>query len=466
MNEEQESRRKSVRDGIARFPRNLISSRRAIALLISAVALIAIAGLAFATRSAKQIASAADNGKKVNKREHQSHGHSHDQGDAEHPAGVVMMPIEQQWAIKLKHAVAERAEVARQITATGRIVPAMGRQVVVAPPVGGMITGGRLPRVGQRVEKGQTLALLRQQVTAAEAAQIAAANAQLQIENARLEAERRRLSQEVEEAKAQFDLAVVALDHANKLYARKAYSVHQVLEARAKHKVAEAAYKSAVQQLEALQAVKLPEIDKSISTTGFTVTAPISGTVIKVRKSEGDHVTVGEAILEIVNLETVWVEAPIFERDLHNLRKGVRAVFTTPAYPGAEFSGAMVDIGAVIDEQTRAATVIFQAPNAGRALLIGMQANVRLDVGAKAEAILIPKHAAQENEGRKQVFVVLTGEEFEPRDVTLGDEYGDKIAVLTGLKEGERVVTQGAYQLRLKQLRPNAEGAEHAGHNH
>jgi cobalt-zinc-cadmium efflux system membrane fusion protein len=215
-----------------------------------------------------------------------------------------------------------------------------------------------------------------------------------------------------------------------------------------------------------LQAVKLPKIDKSVSTTGFTVTAPISGTVVKVCKSEGDHVTVGEAILEIVNLETVWVEAPIFERDLHRLGKGVRAVFTTPAYPGTEFTGVMVDVGAVIDEQTRAATVIFQAPNAGRALLIGMQANVRLDAGAKSEAILIAKQAVQENEGRKQVFVVLTGEEFEPRDVTLGDEYGDKIAVLIGLKEGERVVTQGAYQLRLKQLRPNAEGDEHAGHNH
>jgi multidrug efflux pump subunit AcrA (membrane-fusion protein) len=125
----------------------------------------------------------------------------------------------------------------------------------------------------------------------------------------------------------------------------------------------------------------------------------------------------------------------------------------------------MVDIGAVIDEQTRAATVIFQAPNAGRALLAGMQANVRLDVGAKSEALLIPKEAIQENEGRKMVFVALTGEEFAPRDVTLGDEYGEKVAVLAGLKEGERVVTQGAYQLRLKQLRPGG-GDEHAGHNH
>lgn len=398
MKDEMESERENAREGVARFPRSLISSRRAIALLIAATVLIAIAGLAFATRAPKQVARAADNGRKEGKSEHQGHGHSHDHGDAEHPAGVVTMPIEQQWAIKLKHTPATRAEVSRQIASTGRVVPAAGHQVVVAPPVGGMITGGRLPRVGQRVMKGQTLATLRQQVTAAEAAQIAASNAQLQIENARLEAERNRLTQQVEEAKANFDLAVVALDHANKLYARKAYSVHQVLESKARHKAAESGYQSAVQQLEALKNVQLPAADV-IKLNGYTVAAPLSGTVVKVRKSEGDHVTPGEAILEIVNLETVWIETPIFERDLCSLSKGVRAVFTTPAYPGAEFSGAMVDIGAVIDEQTRAATVIFQAPNAGRALLIGMQANVRIDAGAASEAILIPKQAVQRMKG-------------------------------------------------------------------
>lgn len=444
------------------LPGNL--SRRSKVVMLSVCAALVMVAVFFMTRNTQPIARAADS---EHSHKHEGHNHSHGEADEAHPAGVVLMPIEEQWGIKLKHVLTTHSEVARQITATGRIVPAAGHQVMLAPPVGGQLSAppeGSLPRVGQRVTKGQTLAVLRQQTTAAEAAQIAAANAQLQIEQARLEAERKRLAQEVEEAKANFDLAVIALDHANRLYARKAYSIHQHLEAKAKHKTAESAYQSAVQQLEALKSVQLPAAETA-KLTGLALTAPLSGTVVKVRKAAGDHVAAGEAILEIVNLETVWLEAPIFERDLHHLNKGVRAVFTTPAYPGTEFSGAMVDIGAVIDEQSRAATVIFQAPNAGRALLVGMQANVRLDVGAKSEALLIPKDAVQENEGRKMVFIVLTGEEFEPRDVTVGDEYGDQIAVLTGLKEGERVVTQGAYQLRLKQLRPGSSD-EHAGHNH
>ena len=57
------------------------------------------------------------------------------------------------------------------------------------------------------------------------------------------------------------------------------------------------------------------------------------------------------------------------------------------------------------------------------------------------------------------MYVLISGEEFERRDVVLGDEYGGKIAIVSGLKSGERVVTQGAYQLKLQELRPADAGA-------
>jgi membrane fusion protein, heavy metal efflux system len=119
----------------------------------------------------------------------------------------------------------------------------------------------------------------------------------------------------------------------------------------------------------------------------------------------------------------------------------------------------VVDIGAVIDEQTRAAKVIFQLPNDGRALRLGMQANVRLDSGEQITAMMIPKEAVLEHEGKKIVYVLLSGEEFERREVMIGDELGGKIAVLSGLIKGERVVTQGAYQLKLQELQPAEAGA-------
>jgi RND family efflux transporter MFP subunit len=189
------------------------------------------------------------------------------------------------------------------------------------------------------------------------------------------------------------------------------------------------------------------------------VRAPLSGYVTKVNKSIGEQVAPGEAIVEISNLNTVWVEAPIFEKDLSRLAGNISVTFTTPAYPDQEFKGTVVDIGTVIDEQTRAAKVIFQLPNDGRALRLGMQANVRLDAGEQVTAMMIPKEAVLEHEGKKIVYVLLSGEEFERREVTIGDELVGKVAVLAGLNKGERVVTQGAYQLKLQELQPAEAGA-------
>lgn len=372
--------------------------------------------------------------------------------------GTVKFLMEQQWLIKMKLAKAEPQYVARQITSTGRVVPAARNQAVVAPPVGGILSGGQLPRVGQQVSRGQVLAVLSQRPTAAESAQIAASNAQLRIEQARIDAERRRLGQAANEAQVRLNQAKIEYERAQRLYERKAYSLRQLQAAEADYKAAQANYAAATEQSKALggPAASLGSVGVQ---TSYSVSAPISGVVVKVSKAMGEQVAPGEQIVEIVNLDTVWVEAPIFERDLSFLSRQAKPVFTTPAYPGSEFTGNILDIGAVIDEQSRATTVTFEVPNRDRTLRIGMQANVRIDAGEGQEAIVVPKEAVLEHEGKKIVYVLLSGEEFQRREVTVGDELGDKVALLSGVEPGERVVTQGAYQLKLQELKPADAGA-------
>ena len=65
-----------------------------------------------------------------------------------------------------------------------------------------------------------------------------------------------------------------------------------------------------------------------------------------------------------------------------------------------------------------------------------MQANVRLGGGETTNVLLVPKEAVLDNEGKKIVYVLRSGEEFERRDVVVGDEYGDKVAILSGVKAG------------------------------
>jgi cobalt-zinc-cadmium efflux system membrane fusion protein len=360
-------------------------------------------------------------------------------------SGEVKFLMEQQWKIRLKLAKAEPAAVARQITSTGRVVPAASNQAVISPPVGGIIGGETFPRIGQNVQRGQVLATLTQTPTASESAQI-------RVENARLEAEKRRLAQSSNEAQIHLNLAKTEFDRAARLYEKKAYSLKQLQAAEADYKAAEASLASAREQLNALE-THPPAI------TTYQLRAPISGTVVTVHKSLGEQVNPGEPAFEIVNLDTVWVEAPIFERDLPRLEARDQAVFTTAAFPDTEFRGRLINIGAVIDEQTRAATAVFEVSNTSRRLRIGMQANLRLDAEERIEALLIPKESVLDNEGEKIVYVLLSGETFQRRTVRLGDEYGDNVAVLSGIMPGERVVTQGAYQLKLQELRPADAGA-------
>jgi membrane fusion protein, heavy metal efflux system len=427
-------------------------SRGSQALIVSAVAMLAIALLVYLFllrgRGKSEMAEAPA---------------------ASNPAGTVKFLMEQQWLIRMKLAVVEEQTVARQITATGRVVPAANSQAVVAPPVSGLLAGRQMPRVGQHVSQGQVIAVVQQTATSAEQAQVRAAaaqvqaqNAQVSVENARLESERRTAVGEADAARVRLDLAQREAERAQRLYERKAFSQRQLQAAQAERDTARAVYDAAVKRRDALAArrpITPASANVGSANASHTVRAPLSGYITKVNKSLGEQVQPGEGILEISNLDTVWIEAPIFERDLNRLGGNVIATFTTPAYPGHVFNGAVIDTGAVIDEQTRAATVVFQVQNHGRTLRIGMQANVSLDAGESVTAMMIPKEAVLDNEGKKIVYVLLSGEEFQRREVTLGDEYGDKVAVLSGLNSGDRVVTQGAYQLRLQELRPADAGA-------
>ena len=358
--------------------------------------------------------------------------------------GVVQFRMEQQWLIHMKLALAQEAELPQQISSTGRVIPAPSNRALVAPPVGGIIDARSLPQIGQRVARGQILATVLQTPTAAEAAQI-------HIENSRVDAERRRLAQAEIEARARLNAATAEADRAKRLVELKAYSQRQLETAEADRKAAEAILAGVQEQSQALQTAP--------AASNYQVTAPISGTVVMLKKSAGEEVHAGEAILEIVALDRVWVEAPIFEKDLGRVKKDVAAIFTTAAFPNKEFQGRLVSIGSVVNEQSRAATAVFEVNNASGDLKLGMQANLRLGVGAKTTLLLVPKESILDNEGKKIVYILRTGEEFERRDVVVGDEYGGNVAIVSGVKSGERVVTQGAYQLKLQELRPANAGA-------
>jgi cobalt-zinc-cadmium efflux system membrane fusion protein len=373
--------------------------------------------------------------------------------------GTVKFLMEQQWAIRMKLARAVPSTVARQVTAPGRIVPAAGLHAVVASPVSGLLDGGTLPRVGQRVARGDALAAVRQTPTAAESAQIAAGQAQMDIERARLDAERRRLAEAVKEAEIRSDHARTEAERARRLHEQKAFALRQVEAAEADYRAADASLAAAIAQRDALRDARSPVAPANAPTASYSVRAPIAGVVVRVAKGPGAQVGPGEPIVEIIDAQKVWLEVLVSERDVARLGRISRATFATPAAPDKEYTATLVDRGTIVNPQSRTITMVFEAANADQALRAGQQATVRLDSEQRVEALLVPVEAVLESEGKRFVYVLRSGEEFERRDVTVGDEYGDRVAILSGLKAGERVVTQGAYQLRQHELRPSSPGA-------
>ncbi|MGH7856931.1 MAG: efflux RND transporter periplasmic adaptor subunit, partial [Candidatus Binatia bacterium] len=274
-------------------------------------------------------------------------------------SGTVKFLMEQQWAIRMKLAKAEPTVVARQIITPGRLIPAHGRHASVAPPVAGLITTGALPRVGQAVTRGETVAVLRHVPSAAEAAQIETGR----IEELRLAAERRRATQTIAEAEIRVGQARRELERTRRLYEAKAAAQRQLEVAETEFKTAEASRATAVAQRDALQEPPGSSRAGVPTPTTYSVTAPIAGTVTRVAKSPGEQVAPGEVILEIVALDVLWIEVPVFEADLPRLARPERAAFTVASMPGAEFTGRLVNRGSVVDPRTRAATLLFEVPN-------------------------------------------------------------------------------------------------------
>lgn len=141
------------------------------------------------------------------------------------------------------------------------------------------------------------------------------------------------------------------------------------------------------------------------------------------------------------------------ERELPRLGRQVRATFRVPGVEN-EVSGRLIDAGAVISRETRMATLVFEVPNGDRRLRVGGQVQARLDASDTVAGLMVPREAVLEAEGKHFVYVLLSGEQFQRREVAIADEYGDRVAIVSGLKAAERVVTQGLWQVRQQELRP------------
>ncbi len=174
------------------------------------------------------------------------------------------------------------------------------------------------------------------------------------------------------------------------------------------------------------------------------VRSPVSGYVVGLNVIAGDRVEPDRELFEVADLSRVWVLADVYERELARVKPGLEARLTLDAYPGRVFTGRIEYVYPRLDTQTRTLPVRVALQNPKGELKPGLFGNVEIQL-PRSEGLTVSSEAVIDTGDSRYVFVETSPGHFEPRIVTTGGRSGDRLQVLSGLAEGERVATAGSF---------------------
>lgn len=174
------------------------------------------------------------------------------------------------------------------------------------------------------------------------------------------------------------------------------------------------------------------------------------GTLVEKNVNQGDYVNQGTVMFKVANLSKVWAMFDAYESDLPFLKVGQTLEFTLKAVPWKTFSGVISYIDPIMNNESRTAKVRVEISNAGMQLKPEMYATalVRSSLRNYQGKIVLPKSAILWTGKRSVVYVkeaTMDSPVFKLRNVELGPSLGDSYVIMSGLENGEEVVTNGAF---------------------
>jgi membrane fusion protein (multidrug efflux system) len=182
------------------------------------------------------------------------------------------------------------------------------------------------------------------------------------------------------------------------------------------------------------------------------IKAPFAGHLGLRQVDLGQYLTAGTPIVTLQQLDPIYVDFTLPEQNMTMIAPEQKIVAEVDAYPTVKFEGTITAINSKIDESTRNIKVRATFKNADHKLLPGMFANVILEVGSAAHAITLPQTSITYNPYGNTVYIVDKTDPakmaVKQQFVSTGDKRGDQVAVLTGVKDGDEVVTSGQVKLR------------------
>lgn len=297
------------------------------------------------------------------------------------------------------------------IQTTGQILSAQGNEATVVANVAGTVSFIRPLTEGLQVSNGAGL---------------------ISISTARLQD-----GDPVERARVAYEAAKEDFDRASKLVDKQIVSRKEFTAIRERYENARIAYEA---------------FRSGASSGGVCVSAPINGYIKNRLVKEGDYVAVGQPMLTISQTRRLQLKAEVSERHYQALQSLSSANFRTP-YDGMvhrldELGGKLLSYGKSSSDNSFYIPVNFEFDNSGT-IIPGSFVEVYLLGNERQGVISVPVSALTEEQGLKFVYVQVDAEGYKKREVKTGATDGRKVEILSGLKEGERVVTEGAVHVKL-----------------
>ncbi len=176
----------------------------------------------------------------------------------------------------------------------------------------------------------------------------------------------------------------------------------------------------------------------------LTYYSPVSGTVLEKKVQEGMYVNEGTAIYEVAELSTLWNLAEVNEADLSSIKVGSKVKLKIKAYPGEEFTGSVIFIYPVINPQTRTVKIRSEFASRNNKLKPQMYGETVFS-SEGGTGLLIPADAVIFSGNRNVVWAKTSDGMFEARNVQIGNRFGDKYQILSGLNEGDEIAATGGF---------------------
>lgn len=370
---------------------------------------------------------------------HAGEADEHGAHEGEHQEGVVTLSPDAQKQAKIAVVPVQPQLVADAFATTGEFEANADRLAHVKPAVPGRVTSV-LKTVGDRVRAGETLAILQSSELGDAQAAYLEALSRLALAREGVERQRKLFAEDLtarkDVAAAESDLRLARID-----------------QERSRHRLRTLGLST--ERLALLE--RHQRIDSSLP-----LVAPLRGVITERHLTLGETVEAGgaESAFVIVDTQELWVNANLYEKDLARVQVGQVAEVTTPAYPGRAFRGRVSLISPVLDPETRTAQARIVVANPEGLLKPEMFANAFFRIGAR-RALAVPARAVMQDKGETYVFVQKGETSFEKRNVALGPVHSALVPVTSGLQEGERVVSDGAFTLKAELLKESFGEHEH-----